>query len=406
LGKIMKPHQYADLFPMMGEAEYAALLDSMRSGYDETVPIVTYEGQILDGRNRYRAANELGITPPFVEYTGDDPLGFVIRHNLTRRHLNESQRAMIAGRLATMTQGNATGNNQWKSAHGRISTPEVSQPEAAAMLNVSERSIQRAKNIERDAPELVPLIDRGELSVRPAAQIAKMPEEQRARVMERIEAGERNASRAIREVMQAHPDAVAYDDEDEDEEELWQPKQRAQQAMGATVYSHKSLDYYTPEYVTNAAHDVMGGIDLDPASCAMAQEWINAKTYYTIDDDGLSKEWMGRVWLNPPYSYTDGRSNQDLWSSRLVTEYRSGNVTEGLLLVKAALGYKWFERLWDEWPVCFMGERLSFVMPDSSSTGQSKQATAIFYIGPNVSKFVEVFRTMGRVILLEDQKRG
>jgi hypothetical protein len=186
----------------------------------------------------------------------------------------------------------------------------------------------------------------------------------------------------------------------------YEPKQRAQQAMGATVYSHNSLDYYTPQYVTDAARAVMGGIDLDPASCEMAQAWIKAAQYYTITDDGLSKPWAGRVWLNPPYSYTDGRSNQDLWSERLVTHYLQGDVTEGLLLVKAALGYKWFERLWDVWPVCFMRERLSFVMADGSDDGQSKQATAIFYIGPNVSKFVDVFRLLGRVILPEDQKYG
>lgn len=182
-------------------------------------------------------------------------------------------------------------------------------------------------------------------------------------------------------------------------------KERANQAMGATVYSHNSLDYYTPRYVTDAARAVMGGIDLDPASCEMAQAWIRAGRYYTIADDGLAQPWAGRVWLNPPYSYTDGRSNQDMWSERLITEYLQGDVTEGLLLVKAALGYKWFERLWDTWPVCFMRDRLSFVMADGSDDGQSKQATAIFYIGNNVSKFVDVFRTLGRVILPENQYR-
>jgi N6-adenosine-specific RNA methylase IME4 len=243
----MKPHQYADLFPMMGEAEYAALLDSMRSGYDETVPIVTYQGQILDGRNRYRAANELGITPPFTEYTGDDPLGFVIRHNLTRRHLNESQRAMVASRLATMTRGAEGGNQRAaknKSANLRICfsdttleeehesaedhtpelpfenaeppakkkekqheekpadapEPEISQKDAAAMLNVSERSIQYAKAVTRNAPELIPLIDSGAITVSLASQIANMPPEQREKVIRKIVEEGMEGAKAIREV--------------------------------------------------------------------------------------------------------------------------------------------------------------------------------------------------------------
>ena len=185
-----------------------------------------------------------------------------------------------------------------------------------------------------------------------------------------------------------------------------QDKARAVQAMGATVFSHDSLDYYTPQWVIDAAREVMGGIDLDPASCEAANTWIMANRYYTIDQDGLSLPWYGRVWLNPPYSFTNGKSNQDAWSYRLATEYRSGAVSEGLLLVKAALGYKWFEGLWDNWPVCFVRERLSFVMPNGNDDGQSKQGTAIFYMGTNLQGFVSAFAKFGRIITPEGQHRG
>jgi len=185
-----------------------------------------------------------------------------------------------------------------------------------------------------------------------------------------------------------------------------QDKARAVQAMGATVFSHDSLDYYTPQWVIDAAREVMGGIDLDPASCEAANTWIMANRYYTIDQDGLSLPWYGRVWLNPPYSFTNGKSNQDAWSYRLATEYRSGAVSEGMLLVKAALGYKWFEGLWDSWPVCFVRERLSFVMPNGSDDGQSKQGTAIFYMGTNLQGFVSAFAKFGRIITPEGQYRG
>jgi hypothetical protein len=97
----MEAHEYANLFPMMTPAEYAALRDGMQAnGYDNTSPIVTLNGRILDGRNRHKAAMELGVAPLLVEYEGNDPLGFVIRHNLNRRHLSESQRTIIAKELA------------------------------------------------------------------------------------------------------------------------------------------------------------------------------------------------------------------------------------------------------------------------------------------------------------------
>ncbi len=176
-------------------------------------------------------------------------------------------------------------------------------------------------------------------------------------------------------------------------------KIKTQQAMNATVYSHASLEYYTPEQFINAARDVMGSIDTDPATCEVAQKWIKAKTFYTEKEDGLSKEWSGNVWLNPPYSKTNGQSNQEIWALKLLEEYNKGNVTSGILLVKAALGYNWFEKLWDILPVCFARERLSFILSNGTDDGQSKQATAFFYIGKDIEKFKSIFSKYGRVIL-------
>ena len=74
-------------------------------------PIWLYEGQILDGRNRYRACQELGIPCPTRVYEGQEPLAFNLSLNLHRRHLNESQRAMVAERLATLPEGRRANNS-------------------------------------------------------------------------------------------------------------------------------------------------------------------------------------------------------------------------------------------------------------------------------------------------------
>ena len=100
-------HEYANLFPLIqGEALVALREDIRIHGVRE--PIVFLDGAILDGRNRYMCARELLIEYPRVEFDGEDPLGFVISHNLHRRHLTESQRAIAGKRAATMRQGART----------------------------------------------------------------------------------------------------------------------------------------------------------------------------------------------------------------------------------------------------------------------------------------------------------
>jgi hypothetical protein len=99
---------------------------------------------------------EVGVEPRYREYTGDDPVGFVISLNLNRRHLNESQRAVIAARLANMPRGGDTGKNQygeWQSAN--LPNGKISQSTAAELLNVSPRIIRSVKAVEREAPELI-----------------------------------------------------------------------------------------------------------------------------------------------------------------------------------------------------------------------------------------------------------
>lgn len=193
-------------------------------------------------------------------------------------------------------------------------------------------------------------------------------------------------------------DGQAQDCADYTEDEPAQAEPAVYQPMAATVYSHRSVEYYTPVEILDAARAVLGQFDLDPASCEEAQRNVMATVFYSIEDNGLSRPWRGRVWLNPPYGKTNGRSNQEIWAQRLVSEYLEGHVTEAVLLVKAALGYKWFEELFRDWPVCFARSRLSFILEDGNDEGQSKQGTALFYFGENVDLFARTFRQIGRII--------
>jgi hypothetical protein len=167
-------HEMANLFPMLDADELKALAsDIFENGQRERITL--FEGKILDGRNRYIACLHAGVEPLFTEYNGRHPVDYVVSLNLKRRHLNESQRAMVAAKLANLSDGQRA---------DRVAG-SIDLPTAAKMLNVSEPSIKRAKSVHREAaPEIVKAVENGDVSVSAAAQFARLPKEEQAEQIE------------------------------------------------------------------------------------------------------------------------------------------------------------------------------------------------------------------------------
>ena len=164
-------HELANLFPLMDESQYSDLVaDIKENGLIES--IILHEGKILDGRNRYNACNYAGVEPNFVEYEGVDALSYVISLNLNRRHLNESQRAMIGAKLANMQAGdNQYGQPNWFN--------NISQKDASDKLNVGLNSIKRAKQVQKEGIEdLQKSVEAGKVSVSAASDIATLDKEE------------------------------------------------------------------------------------------------------------------------------------------------------------------------------------------------------------------------------------
>jgi N6-adenosine-specific RNA methylase IME4/ParB-like chromosome segregation protein Spo0J len=162
----MKAHPYADILPLLeGEAFDSLVADIRANGLLE--PITIHQGLILDGRNRVRACEAAGIEPRFLEFDGDDPLEFVLSLNVHRRHLDESQRAMVAVRLANLKDGQRAASIEAAASQSRV----------ANLLNVSRSGVQRAREvIDKGAPELIRAVDRGDIAVSVAAGLARAPE--------------------------------------------------------------------------------------------------------------------------------------------------------------------------------------------------------------------------------------
>lgn len=332
----MEFHKYSNFFPLLDDKKIIELAyDIDKNGLQ--FPIVTYEGGILDGRNRYRACQHLGIEAATVPYEGDKPLEYVVSLNLHRRHLSESQRAMVAANIANLDEGRPKNN---------ASIEAVSQADAAEMLNVSRSGVQRAAKVkEYGVPELAESVEQGEISVSRASEIASLPPEQ-------------------------------------------QQKSFVQHNTG-------NNEWYTPPDIIAFAKKAMGYIYLDPASSDIANRLVKSEIYYTKEDDGLTKSWEGNVWMNPPYA----SGLIDKFTSKLVAEYEDGKINQACVLVNNATETRWFQEMLNICAaVCFIKGRVKFVDMDGVATGAPLQGQAILYMGGNRANFVECFKNIGVVL--------
>lgn len=156
----------------------------------------------------------------------------------------------------------------------------------------------------------------------------------------------------------------------------------------------KGDQWSTPVSLIEAAIEVMGGIDVDPATNEFARTRIPAGISYTIEDDGLKKEWMGRVWLNPPYS----RGLMRLFIGKLLREVEVGNVREAVILTHNNTDTGWWHDLVGVCSsVCFTRGRICFERPDGVGMNPT-QGQCVFYIGGDQDKFREVFGRFGYVL--------
>jgi N6-adenosine-specific RNA methylase IME4 len=250
----LKFHPLSELFPLMQGREFDELVaDVKANGLRE--PIWTYQGQILDGRNRWRACEAGQISHrPMREYEGDDPVAFVVSLNLHRRHLDESQRAMVAGKLATLSDGQ------------RADLVEgLPIGRAAELLNVGERTVARAREVQqRGAPELVDAVESGMVSVSAAADVAELPKEKQREIVARGEKEILEAAKQIRAAKQEERRAERI----EKVAAMAQPEPTLPASRYPVIYADPPWRYEFAESESRAIENQYPTMDLD-AICAL-----------------------------------------------------------------------------------------------------------------------------------------
>lgn len=326
------------IMPDLSAEEFAELKTDI-AARGVLVPVEYDEnGVILDGHHRIKACHELGITTwPRLIRTGlteEQKRSHARALNLARRHLSQEQRrSLIQAELKDR--------------------PQVSDRTIARELGVSQPTVSATRKEMVAEGELINFISS-----------LGADGKERPRQVER------------------KPRTVYIPETEEPKDVL-------------VLKNTGDEEWWTPEIYLQAVREVLGAIDLDPASNDGAQETVKAATYYTLETDGLSKEWRGRVWMNPPY--TSRVINQ--FVEKLANHYRDGDITAAIALTNNSTDTTWFQygaKIADAY--CFTAGRIRFVKPDNTPSSPL-QGQVFLYFGPNVDAFKNAFSVFGLVMV-------
>jgi hypothetical protein len=171
--------------------------------------------------------------------------------------------------------------------------------------------------------------------------------------------------------------------------ELWQ----------AANFSSDSVEWYTPARYLEAVREVLGEIDLDPASNPQANATIGAKAIFTKENDGLKLDWWGRVFMNPPYGKADDKKSSlaGEFCKKAVQEYEAGNIDACIILVNSLHSQAWQAPLYN-YAVCFVDHRIQFISGDGDKNKNPTFQNIFVYLGKDVDGFAAAFHRYGYVM--------
>jgi ParB-like chromosome segregation protein Spo0J len=247
----MKFHEYANIYRMLPDDDLQRLAEDIKAK-GQLLPITSYEGKILDGRNRYRACEIAGIEPKVDEYAGDDPLGMVVSLNDHRRHDDPTERALVGERMASLKNGEM-GNGRVGSPRG-LPTPVVTMQRAAELAGTSPSQIKRVRKAKRDGvPVLVEMLESGDITPATADLVASLPTEEQQKAVLGGVAGVKEAAKKLKNTRreyakplppeesldesQSPPQSNGYDGSAEIDEDTPKPEPGV-----AMVYARTALD--------------------------------------------------------------------------------------------------------------------------------------------------------------------
>ena len=336
---------------------------------------------LIDGHNRYEICTRLGIgfETAIVEFANREAAAdWIDANQLGRRNLSPEQMSLLRGRRY----------NRTKKAHGGQIPGTIRQNDES--ISTAERLAQQhgvsPKTIERDG-QFAEAVEVLGLQAEVAAGVIDAPKQaivQAARpIIEATRAHRRWEDEAARAPLAPPPEPPLPTKDD------------IQKAKAHVAHNSGENEWYTPAAFVESARAVLGVIDCDPASCELANKTVQASSYFTKENDGLSKRWFGNVWMNPPYA----QPLMSQFAEAVSSKYESGEIASAIVLVNNATETSWFQRmLASANAVCFVKSRIKFIDQHGKPSGAPLQGQAILYFGKYELDFSKEFEKHGKVL--------
>ncbi len=217
-------HEAAEIFPLMTGDDFDELVEDIRE-HGLRVPIELLDGKVIDGRNRYRGCLVAGVEQEYVDVEVEDPAAYVISMNLHRRHLDQSQRAMVAARSKEFYEDEAKKRRKRKPKSEVGPGPQQnedqgkSRDKAGEAFGVSGDSVDRAKKvIDKGSPVLQAAVESGEVPVKVAAKLADLPRGEQTKA---VKAGKAAIKEAVATISTPPSGKTPQQEANEDPERRW-----------------------------------------------------------------------------------------------------------------------------------------------------------------------------------------
>ncbi len=327
----------------------------MSVGCRESLKVWAGANILVDGHNRYAICqhNNVPFRVEYLEFSSrDEAADWIDKNQAARRNCTPDQYKIITGRIYNRRKK----TKSEAGAKGGVSKDQIdpcfenTAKEVAAELGVSAPTIKRNG--------------------------------QRAEVHDKMVAiGDTEAAESAKTVPQS---VIA--------------EAKSQSVDGAAELLKKhhitkctgENEWYTPSEFVEAARETMGSIDLDPASCKRAQATVRATKYYSLENDGLTQQWSGNVWMNPPYS----KGMVSRFAEKFVDSMTE--IKQAVVLVNNATETEWFQLFARHCRcICFPASRIRFIDKDGDQNNSPMQGQVFFYFGDRPHRFVDFFAKFG-----------